>query len=75
MYRKKRETSEEALTYRAQLQVTHVFVASNNDSFPICPRCGITMEREHQSYCDRCGQRLAWRYYSKAKIVRDMRHR
>ena len=29
-------------------------------SYPVCPRCGSTMEREYQSYCDRCGQRLSW---------------
>lgn len=29
-------------------------------AFYFCPRCGITMEREYQAYCDRCGQRLSW---------------
>ena len=33
----------------------------------LCPRCDITMEREYQSYCDRCGQRLGWRSIDKAK--------
>lgn len=29
-------------------------------AFPVCPRCDITMEREYQFFCDRCGQRLDW---------------
>ena len=29
-------------------------------AFPVCPHCGQTMEREFQSYCDRCGQCLDW---------------
>ena len=35
----------------------------------ICPRCGITMEREFMSYCDRCGQCLGWKHYKKAVII------
>ncbi len=37
--------------------------------FPVCPRCGRTMEREYQSYCDRCGQHLDWKDFSKAAII------
>lgn len=37
--------------------------------FPVCPQCGVTMEREYQSFCDRCGQRLDWTGYSKATII------
>lgn len=29
--------------------------------YPVCPRCDQTFEREYQRFCDRCGQRLAWR--------------
>ena len=32
-------------------------------SYPVCPHCHITMEREYQNYCDRCGQRLDWCNY------------
>ena len=38
-------------------------------AFPVCPQCGRTMEREYQSYCDRCGQRLDWSTFSKATII------
>ena len=34
--------------------------ASGYMAFPVCPSCGITVERDHQNYCDRCGQRLDW---------------
>lgn len=32
--------------------------------YPVCPRCGITMEREFQQFCDRCGQKLDWSIFS-----------
>lgn len=35
----------------------------------VCPRCKATMEREFMSFCDRCGQKLDWRSYKKAKII------
>lgn len=38
-------------------------------AYYVCPRCGLTMEREFMSYCDRCGQRLGWRNYQNAKII------
>lgn len=37
--------------------------------FPVCPQCGVTMEREYQSFCDRCGQCLTWKGFSKATII------
>lgn len=38
-------------------------------AYYVCPRCGITMEREFMSFCDRCGQRLGWQGCQNAKIV------
>ncbi|MBQ8202947.1 MAG: helix-turn-helix transcriptional regulator [Clostridia bacterium] len=37
--------------------------------FPICPNCNITLEREYQAYCDRCGAKLSWKQYDKAEII------
>ncbi len=37
--------------------------------FPVCPQCGGSMEREYQSYCDRCGQCLDWKGFSKTTII------
>ena len=38
-------------------------------SYPVCPRCNSTMEREYQAFCDRCGQRLSWRGFDRAAIL------
>ena len=38
-------------------------------SVPICPTCNISMEREYQNYCDRCGQKLSWKDFSKALVI------
>lgn len=53
-----------AKSYRRPMSVTEVFYYVDSlmgpTTYPICPRCGITMEREFQSFCDRCGQALDW---------------
>lgn len=62
----------DAASYRMPMQVQAVRVIPQNPqlfSFPICPRCECTMEREYQSYCDRCGQALDWKGFSHAKTV------
>lgn len=38
-------------------------------SYPVCPNCGLTLEREFQNYCDRCGQKLDWRNYQNATMI------
>jgi len=37
--------------------------------FPVCPRCGVTLEREYQAFCDRCGQCLGWENLRKAEMI------
>ena len=62
----------EALQYRRPLRVIHIIcyrAYSHNILYPLCPRCGVTLEREYQKYCDRCGQCLDWADLSKATIV------
>ena len=60
------ETSETtaAAAYRHPMSVTEVFYYVDSligpTTYPICPRCGVTVEREFQSFCDRCGQALDW---------------
>lgn len=49
-----------AISYRKKMPVKQVLLLDNGDEHPICPRCGCTMEKEYQNYCDRCGQRLEW---------------
>ena len=51
------------LLYRQPMPVTKIRYFPYLDgitSYPVCPRCGVTMEREYQHYCDRCGQCLDW---------------
>ena len=56
-------------SYRQPMQVTQVRQYQTT-AYYICPRCGVTMEREFMYYCDRCGQCLDWRHYKKAVIVK-----
>ena len=58
-----------AENYRIPMLVTRLR-AYQTTSFYICPRCNTTMEREFMSYCDRCGQRLDWKHYKKAIVLR-----
>ena len=60
------------LSYRLSKPVTairHYPKLYPPTSFPVCPRCDVTLEREYQSYCDRCGQHLNWRGYGKTTTV------
>ena len=64
------DASREIL-YRLPLQVNAVRVFSDERlAFPVCPRCGQTMEREYQAYCDRCGQSLGWNEFHHAVALR-----
>lgn len=58
--------------WRIPMPVTELKVLPDCHGRPayyVCPRCGLTMEREFPSFCDRCGQRLGWRGYRSTKIV------
>lgn len=58
-----------AVRYRLPMQVTEVLVLTQGDSYPICPRCGCTMDREYMNFCDRCGQHLGWELFNSAQVV------
>ena len=61
-----------SLSYRHQMCIDAVraYRGSNGIStFPVCPRCSCTLEREYQSYCDRCGQALDWKSIRKARVI------
>lgn len=60
------------LSYRVPQRVTEVLAFNTSigeTTYPICPRCRITLEREYQSYCDRCGQCLEWKHFSQATVL------
>lgn len=59
----------EAISYRTPLVVDSMLVLDCGLASSICPRCDITLDREYQSYCDRCGQKLSWKGFSKAKMI------
>lgn len=61
-------TPSGALEYRRPMQVCEIMVLSKT-GWAVCPRCGVTMDRERMAFCDRCGQRLDWSAYKRAKIV------
>ena len=59
-----------AASYRLARPVTKmIHLASSEDTYPVCPRCRISMDREYISFCDRCGQKLNWDYLNQAQII------
>ena len=64
----------ELADYRTPRMVTERKVYKSmfgETGYYICPRCDITLEREFVVFCDRCGQKLDWRNYWKAKVRQD----
>ena len=58
----------EAVSYRVPIVVSRVRYYGDNDVYPICPRCKLTIDREYMAYCDRCGQRLDWSMIEYARV-------
>lgn len=54
----------DAMSYRVPREVTKYRTCAGGKSYPVCPRCGMCIERESMDYCDRCGQRLGWKLFS-----------
>lgn len=64
-----RASYEEAYSYRLPMPVLEVQVlpfVRGYTTYPICPRCDRSMDREYVSFCDRCGQALDWSRQGKA---------
>ena len=57
------------LSFRKPAPVTQVRMFWHDGRYPVWPRCGISLDREYQSFCDRCGQRLDWKHYKEAQII------
>ena len=56
--------------YRTPMMVTEFrehAEASGLARYYLCPRCGIPLDREFVSFCDRCGQMMSWDKYQNAK--------
>ena len=58
----------DAVSYRIPLSVTKV-IAYANTTYPVCPRCAVSLDREYMSFCDRCGQKLNWDLFKHAKVI------
>ncbi len=63
------------ISARIPKEVATVLVLRHGLSYPICPRCDSTIEREYMCYCDRCGQHLSWRKFDKAAIIHAPRNK
>ena len=50
----------EAISFRIPLTVSEYRQFNDREGYWVCPRCDITLDREYQAYCDRCGQCLDW---------------
>lgn len=57
-------------SFRIPMTVNEIHLFNNDTAFSVCPRCHITLEREYQSFCDRCGQALDWKSLDRALVVK-----
>ena len=44
------------LSYRTTMPVTQIRLFPSDGAYPVCPRCAISLDREYQRFCDRCGR-------------------
>ena len=58
-----------AESFRLPMVVNEIHLHRNNMAFPVCPRCRITLDRDYQAFCDRCGQALDWKQFKHALVV------
>lgn len=57
------EAASRKISLQQQMPVTQVrFVQGPHGStkFPVCPQCGITLDKEYLTHCGHCGQYLSW---------------
>lgn len=64
-----------AVSYRVPMQVLEAIQYSQGGSYPICPRCDCSLDREYVRFCDRCGQRLSWKHMEAIRLVYPSRDR
>ena len=58
-----------AASFRRAMLVTRSRFIRTLGTYPVCPRCKLTLDREYQRFCDRCGQRLDWSRYDNAVVI------
>lgn len=61
--------ARDALSFREPQKIIQIIRLQNGCCFPVCPRCQVSLEREYCKFCDRCGQKLSWIGFGKAKVI------
>ena len=61
---------KDAYSYRIPMQITLYIQQQFGDTYPICPRCSSSMERDFQDYCDQCGQKLRWDRLGEVRYIK-----
>lgn len=49
--------------YRIEIPVRQRVYYANVSAYPLCPRCGRSLNREFMHFCNLCGQKLGWDEY------------
>ena len=57
------------LSFRRPMAVTEALRFRTGGTYPVCPRCGVTMEMDYHPIWDRCGQLLEWTGFRRAAVV------
>ena len=66
---KKEIDAAEAISFRMPLAVSEFYRMNNGYTYPICPRCHVSFDREFVPYCSHCGQALCWDDYPKKAVI------
>lgn len=61
--------AENAIRYRIPMEVKQIVKFPDGNSYPVCPHCKYTVERECMRFCDRCGQKLGWNKLKNALVI------
>lgn len=64
-----------APSYRIPKKVKKIRVHPDNCFFGVCPRCNNSIDREYQTFCNCCGQRLDWSKLDEAEAEWIGRHK
>ena len=64
-----------APSYRIPKKVKKIRVYPDNCFFGVCPKCNNSIDREYQTFCNCCGQRLDWSKLDEAEEQWIGRHK